>query len=114
MRTFNFDWRWVALAAIVVIIAGAGSLPWPLVALALAGGGGYLLYYGWGRWVRSGGAPSRSRVQYWRGVRYEAGPQRSGPALPRLGDIGPALLPLLLGAVMLLGGAALTLRHLGL
>lgn len=114
MNRFNFDWRWVGLIAVVAIIAGGARIPWPLTMLVLGGGGAYLLNAGWLAWTRAGGMPSKSKVTYWRGQRIEAGPTRRGPALPRLSDIGPALVPLLLGGVMLLAALSILLRRFGM
>lgn len=113
MGTLRFDWRWVALIILVALLANAGRLPWPVIALALAAGGAYLLMLGWRAWTRTGGAPSRTRVTYWRGQRYEVGPARRGPALPRWGDIGPAAIYFVLGGLMLLGAASVVMRAFG-
>ncbi len=114
MRSLRFDWRWIALIVVIALIASSGRLPWFVNVLVLAGAGGYLVYEGWRVWVRSGGVPSRSRVTYWRGQRYETGPERRGLALPRLSDIGPAAMYLLFGGVLLLAGIVVVLRQFGL
>lgn len=114
MRDINIDWRWIVALGALIVLALSPRLPWGVTALVLGGGGGYLLWSGWQIWTRSGGPPSRSRVQYWRGQRIEVGPERRGPALPRWGDIGPALLPLVLGGVMVVGALAIVLRVFGL
>ena len=114
MGTFRFDWRWIALIVVVIVLASARSLPWPIIALALGGAGGYLLMLGWQAWTRSGGPPSRSRVTYWRGQRYEVGPTRRGPALPRWGDIGPAAVYFLIGGVLVLAAVSVALRAFGI
>jgi uncharacterized membrane protein YbhN (UPF0104 family) len=114
VRKIQFDWRWVAVIVVVAVLANAVRLPWPVTALILGGSGGYLLMLGWRVWVRSGGAPTRSRVTYWRGERYEAPPQRRGPALPRWSDIGPAALYLLFGGVLVLAAVAIVLRQFGI
>jgi hypothetical protein len=103
----------VALIAFVALIANAGRLPWQLVALVLGGVGAYILSLGWRAWIHAGGSASRSRVTYWRGQRIEVAPQRRGPALPRLGDIGPALIYLLLGGALVLAAVAMLLNALG-
>lgn len=113
MPNIRFDWRWVALIAGVAVLANARRLPWPVVALALAAGGIYLLVMGWQAWTRAGGPPSRGRVTYWRGQRYEVAPPRRGPALPRLGDIGPAAIYLLFGSVLVIGAITVALRAFG-
>jgi len=113
MGNIRFDWRWVALIVFVALLVNAGRLPWPVVALTLGGGGAYLLAQGWRAWTRSGGAPSRSRVTYWRGQRIEAGPARRGPALPRWNDIGPAAIYLLLGGLFLLAAITVILSRFG-
>jgi hypothetical protein len=97
----------------VAVLASGRGLPWPVTALALGGGGAYLLVQGWRIWARSGGPPSRSRVTYWRGQRIELAPERRGPALPRWGDIGPAVLYLVIGAALVLAAVALTLGRIG-
>jgi hypothetical protein len=112
--TIRFDWRWIALIVVVLLLANARSLPWPIVAAALGGSGGYLIVLGWRAWTRSGGPPSRGRVTYWRGQRIETPPSRGGPALPRLSDIGPALIYFLIGGVLLLAAVARVLRELGI
>jgi hypothetical protein len=114
MRGFRFDWRWVALFALIIVLTNAGNLPWPVTVLVVGAGGAYLLREGWRIWVRAGGAPSRSRVQYWRGQRYEVGPQRAGPALPDWSGIRPAAFHLIFGAILTLIALALLLRALGL
>jgi hypothetical protein len=103
----------VALIGFVAMIANAGRLPWQLVALALGGVGIYILTLGWRAWTQAGGASSRSRVTYWRGQRIEVAPQRRGPALPRLNDIAPALIYLLLGGSLMLAAVAMVLNALG-
>ena len=113
MRNFNIDWRWIGLIVIVAIIAGGARIPWPLTVIILGGGGAYLLNMGWQAWTRSGGAPSKSKVTYWRGQRIEVGPPRHGPAVPRLSDIGPALVPLLLGGVLVLAAASILFQRFG-
>lgn len=114
MNRFNLDWRWIGLIVVIAIIAGGSRMPWPITALVLGGGGAYLLYMGWQAWTRAGGAPSKSKITYWRGQRIEVGPPRRGPALPRLSDIGPALVPLLLGGVMVLAALSILLRRFGM
>jgi hypothetical protein len=113
MGNIRFDWRWVALIVFVALLVNAGRLPWPIVALTLGGGGAYLLAHGWRAWTRSGGAPSRSRVTYWRGQRIETAPVRRGPALPRWSDIGPAAPYLIFGGILLLTAITIALRSLG-
>lgn len=114
MGNFRIDWRWIAVIAVIAVLASSARLPWPVTALVLGGSGGYLLLMGWRAWARAGGAPSRSKVTYWRGQRIEVGPQRRGPSLPRFSDIGPALLPLLLGGVLVLAAASIVLSAVGL
>jgi hypothetical protein len=80
--------------------------------LALGGAGAYVLMIGWRAWTRSGGAPSRGRVTYWRGQRIETPPRR-GIAMPRLGDIGPAAIYFLIGGALILAAVAVTLNALG-
>jgi threonine/homoserine/homoserine lactone efflux protein len=114
MRTLRFDWRWIAVIAALAVLASWRQLPWQLTALVLGGGGVYLLLTGWRTWTRFSGPPSRDRVTYWRGQRIELAPQSRGPALPRLRDIGPAAIPLLIGGVMVLAALSLVLGRLGL
>ncbi|HWQ11818.1 MAG TPA: hypothetical protein VNL77_03410, partial [Roseiflexaceae bacterium] len=73
-RNIRFDWRWVALIVLVLLLLNARSLRWELTAAALMAAGAYLLYRGWVIWRRAGGPPTRARVTYWRGQRYEVGP----------------------------------------
>jgi hypothetical protein len=112
MNNIRIDWRMVGIIAVVIILATSAQVPWALRALALLGGGGYFLWYGWQRWTGRSLA-RRTNVTYWRGQRIELGRQRA-PDLPQLGSIGPALLPLVGGGVLVLVGAALTMRALGL
>jgi hypothetical protein len=114
VRKVQFDWRWVVAIVVLVVLASGSSLPWPVRVLVLGGSGGYLLWLGWQAWVRSGGAPTRSRVTYWRGQRYEAAPPRRGPALPRWNDIGPAVPYLLFGGILALVALTIALRALGI
>lgn len=113
MGSFRFDWRWVGIIAIIAVMAGARNLPWPVVALTTGAGGGYLLYYGWQIWTRYGGRPSRNRTTYWRGQRYEVGPSRAGPALPRWDGIGPAAGYLFFGSVLVIVALAVVLQQFG-
>jgi hypothetical protein len=110
---FRFDWRWVALVGFVVLLANAGRLPWQVVVLLLGSAGAYVLTLGWRTWTHTGGSPTRSRVTYWRGPRSEVAPPRRGPPLPRLSDIGPALLYLLLGGALVLAAVTMVLNALG-
>lgn len=115
MNFRTFDWRWIGLIVLIALIASAGSLPWPVTALALLAGGGYMVWEGWNAWRRAGGAPTRSnRVTYWRGQRYEVGPERPGPALPEWSGLRSAWPQLLVGGVLILAGLAIVLRALGL
>ena len=107
----RLDWRWVAVIVGVLLLAVGAGVPWFVRAIGLIGGGTYLLWYGWGVWARGGVA--RGKVTYWRGQRMEVGPQRRGPALPRLADIGPAVVWLALGLVLTLAGVALALAAYG-
>jgi hypothetical protein len=109
----QFDWRWVALILFVALLVNAGRLPWQIVALVLGGVGAYLLVLGWRAWTHTDGSSSRSRVTYWRGQRIETAPPRRGPALPRWGDIGPAIIYFLIGGVLVLAAATLVLQRLG-
>lgn len=106
MGKFRFDPRWLVLLVVFVVLSNARSLPWPIVAALLAGGGGYLLYWGLNLW--RGGVTSRSgpRVQYWRGQRIES-PTPRRPRMPPLREILPAVIPLLVGAAMLLAAFSL-------
>jgi hypothetical protein len=113
MPNIRFDWRWVALIALIALMSNAASLPWTVTALALAAAGGYLLYEGWRIWRRSGGPPTRARVTYWRGQRYEVGPARSGPALPDLSGLRPAAAHLFFGGILALCAVAVVLSALG-
>ena len=112
MGRIRFDWRWVALIGFVALLANANRLPWQAIALALGGAGAYVLTIGWRAWTRSGGAPSRSRVTYWRGQRIETPPRR-GVAMPRMSDIGPAAIYFLIGGALILSAVAITLNNLG-
>lgn len=114
LRDIRFDWRWLALIGLLVVITNAARLPWAVTALALAAAGGYLLYRGWVIWRRAGGTPSRSRVTYWRGQRYEVGPPRPGPALPDMRGLRPAAAHLFVGGVLTLAAVAVALSALGL
>ena len=114
MSKVRFDWRWVAAIVVIAVLAGAGRLPWYVTALVAGGSGIWLLVIGWQAWVRSGGPPSRGRVTYWRGQRIEAAPVRSGPALPRWRDIGPAAPYLIFGGILLLTAITIALQALGL
>lgn len=111
MTNLRFDWRWVALIVIVAVLANSRRLPWPVLAIALGVGGAYLLYYGWQMW--GGGSISRTQVKYWRGQRYEVRPQRRTQLLPPLRAIGPAIIPLLLGVVLVLAAISIVLRQFG-
>lgn len=113
MNRYRFDWRWIALVAVIAVLASSQRLPWFVTALILGGGGVYLLRMGWQAWTGRGGAPSRSRVTYWRGQRIDLAPQRRGPAMPRMSDIGPAVVFLLIGGAMVLGAASLVLGRAG-
>jgi hypothetical protein len=112
MRNLPFDWRWIVLIATVLLLVYARSLPWPIVALGLGGGGGYLLQMGWRIWTRSSNVSGGRRVTYWRGERIEMKPER-GPALPRLSDVGPAAIYLLIGGIMVLAAASIVFNQLG-
>jgi threonine/homoserine/homoserine lactone efflux protein len=114
MQNIRFDWRWLVLVGGLIVLAAGSQVPWIIRLLVLAGGGGYLLWIGWQKWTLSGGPPSRSSVTYWRGQRIELEPRRRGPALPRVQDIGPALIYLIIGGLMVLAGAALVLQEFGL
>lgn len=114
MPKLRFDWSWVAVVAVLVVLANAGRLPWPATALVAGAAGTWLLMQGWRVWQRAGGPPARGRVTYWRGQRIELDPPRRGPALPRLSDIGPAAIYLLLGGVFVLAALAIALRGLNL
>ncbi|HMO59778.1 MAG TPA: hypothetical protein PKA05_01660 [Roseiflexaceae bacterium] len=114
MGSRRFDWRWVALIVLLVVLVNRANLPWQLVVVAVAAGGGYLLREGWRIWRLYGGQPARTRVQYWRGQRYESGPARPGPALPDWSGLKPAVLHLIFGMILLLIALALLLQSLGL
>lgn len=110
MRGRGFDWRWIGLIVIAAILANSYAIPWPITVLILVAGGGYLLFVGWNIW--SGGANpfKQTRVTYWRGQRIELDAPRSS-RLPSLRSIGPALVYLLIGAALLLGGIAVLVGH---
>ena len=114
MSNVRFDWRWVVAIVVVAVLANAGRLPWYIPTLAAGASGVWLLVLGWQAWVRSGGPPSRGRVTYWRGQRIEAAPTRSGPALPRWSDIGPAAPYLIFGGILVLVAFTIALRAFGL
>ncbi|MEN9936790.1 MAG: hypothetical protein RLZZ387_3369 [Chloroflexota bacterium] len=114
LNNIRFDWRWVALIALIILVVNSASIPWYVTALALATGGGYLLYEGWLIWRRYGGAPSRSRVTYWRGQRYEVRPTRRGPTLPDTRGLRPAGAHLFFGGILALAALAVMLRAIGL
>jgi len=109
----RFDWRWVAGVVVIAVLASAGRLPWYVTTLVAGGSGIWLLVAGWQAWVRSGGPPSRGRVTYWRGQRIETAPVRRGPALPRWSDIGPAVLYLIFGGILLLTAITIALQAFG-
>ena len=111
LRTY---WRWLALIAVVAVLANSRNLPWPLVILVLGATAGYLLREGWRVWRRAGGPPTRSKVTYWRGQRIEVGTPRSGPALPDIRSIGPALIYLVPGLIVALVAVVIVLRSVGL
>jgi hypothetical protein len=113
LGNMRFDWRWIAVIALIVVMVNSASIPWQVTALALGAGSGYLLYQGWLIWRRSGGPPTRTRVTYWRGQRYEVGPTRPGPALPSLSGIRPAAGHLFVGGVLALAAVAIVLGALG-
>ena len=110
MRFGSFDWRWIGLIAVVVVLASSRQLPWPIVALALAASGAYVLFYGWRVW--GGAGVRRSRVTYWRGQRIEVTEARRGFAIPPLRAIVPALLYLVVGAVLFLAGISIVVEQL--
>ena len=114
MGNLRFDWRWLIAIVVLVALTNSARLPWPVTVLIVGAGGVWLLLIGWRVWVREGGPPARARVTYWRGPRIEVAPPRRGPALPRMRDIGPAALYLLLGGVLLLAALAIALRNLGI
>ena len=114
MSNLRFRWSWVLVIAVLVVLSNSARLPWPVTALVVGAAGAWVLRMGWQVWSRAGGPPSRRRVTYWRGQRIELEPQRRGPALPRMGDIGPAALYLIIGGVMVLAAAVIALRGLGL
>ena len=111
MGRLRFDWRWVALIGFVALLANARHLPWQVVALGLGAGGAYVVAMGWREWTRSGGAPSRSRVTYWRGQRIET-PARRGAAIPRLSDIASAAIYFLIGGALILAAITVILSNL--
>jgi hypothetical protein len=113
MTNMRFDWRWIGLIAVIAILANNGRLPWTVTAAAFALSGGYLIYYGWGKWTGSGFRSNGSQVKYWRGQRYEIRPARRSSSLPSLSTIGPAAIYFALGAVLLLSALAIALRRLG-
>jgi hypothetical protein len=92
----RFDWRWLIAIVVLVALTNSARLPWPVTVLIVGAGGVWLLLIGWRVWVREGGPPRR------------------GPALPRMRDIGPAALYLILGGVLLLAALAIALRNLGI
>lgn len=110
MKNVSFDWRWVVLGGLVVLLLNAGRLP-PIVSIVLLGaGGGYLLYAGWQAWLRNSGmASNNKRVTYWRGERVEIKPQRRGSGLPPISTIGPALIYLVIGGVMIFAAVSMLL-----
>jgi len=114
VQGLRFDWRWVAVIAVLVVLTNSSRLPPLVTALVVGGAGVWLLMMGWRVWVREGGPPERGRVTYWRGQRIEVAPQRRGPALPRMRDIGPAALYFIIGVVLLLAAGAIGLRSFGL
>jgi hypothetical protein len=106
-------WRWLALIVLVIVLTNSRTLPWPLVTLLLGAAAVYLLREGWIVWRRAGGPPTRGKVTYWRGQRIEVGPPRVGPALPDIRSIGPALIYLVPGIILLLVVLAMVLRAFG-
>lgn len=114
MNLLHKYWRWLALIALVVVLTNSRALPWPLVTLIVGAAAVYLLREGWIVWRRAGGPPTRSKVTYWRGQRIEVGPPRAGPALPDIRSIGPALIYLVPGIILILVAVAIVLREFGL
>jgi hypothetical protein len=53
-------------------------------------------------------------VTYWRGQRIEVGTPRTGPALPDVRSIGPALIYLVPGLIVALVAVVIVLRSVGL
>ncbi|NOK63571.1 MAG: hypothetical protein GFH27_549281n438 [Chloroflexi bacterium AL-W] len=110
MRNMSFDWRWIAVIGIVILLLNVGQNPL-LAILFLGGGGAYVLYMGWQAWTRAGGSTSSTRVTYWRGQRIELKPERSKSSLPKLSNIGPAALYLLIGGVMVLAAISMAINR---
>jgi hypothetical protein len=119
MRNFRFDWRWIGLLLIVALLANSQVIPWQALALVLIGAGGYLLWVGWRVWTTGTASPglpptSKKRVKYWRGQRIEL--DEPAPAwkkpIPSLRSITPALIYLLIGLALVLGGGGIVLQHL--
>jgi threonine/homoserine/homoserine lactone efflux protein len=111
MRNFRFDWRWIGLLLIVALIANSQVIPWQALALLLIGAGGYMLWVGWRVWTTGTATPGlpamrQKRVKYWRGQRIEL--DEPAPVwkkrMPSLRAITPALVYLLIGFALVLGG----------
>ncbi len=106
--------KWVGLILFIALLANGRRLPPESDRAGAHWRRCLLLVWGWRVWSRAGGPPSRGRVTYWRGQRIETAPPPRGPAMPRLKDIGPAAIYLLLGGVLLLSGIVVILQRFGL
>lgn len=106
MRGRGLDWRWVGLIVVVALLANGHLIPWPVTALLLLGGGGYLLFVGWQVWSGTSNPFQSTRVTYWRGQRIEVKAAQGARGIPPLRAVGPAVVYLVIGAALLLGGIA--------
>ncbi len=112
MQSSRFDWRWVAAIVFIAILVGAQRLPWWIVMLTLGIGGGYLLYLGWQVWGQESGTSGRGkRVTYWRGQRIELEPERGSNSLPSLRSMGPALLYLISGGLLVISALVMLFQR---
>lgn len=109
----SIDKRWIILFVVVILLANAPAIPWWLMMLLLLGGGGYLLDRGWKVWNHSSPRVGRKKVVYWRQQRIELEEPAGGKLnLPPWRDITPALIYLLLGIALVLGGISILTNHL--
>jgi hypothetical protein len=113
-NNMRFDWRWIAVILVIALIIAGQSLPWPVLLLVLAAGGGYLLYMGWNTWKDNAAGGAGSRVTYWRGQRIELEPEKEKHlGLPPFQAIGPALIYLILGTLLVVGALGVLIEQLG-
>jgi|HigsolmetaAR201D_1030396.scaffolds.fasta_scaffold64741_1 hypothetical protein len=112
MNSWRFDWRWIVLIVFVALLANANRIPWPLLAGTFLVSGGYMIYYAWQSVGGMGFGRSTTQVKYWRGQRYEVRSPRRGPSLPSTEQLGPLIIYLGLGLILLLSGASIILNRI--